>query len=160
MNFLKVLGGIGLVIAGGAVLLFGGKNKEENIDNNSENEKSTDEIIADKYEKFSETDENPYNVKGCVVPNELLQSKGNKNYGETPNWVKKGKICAEASSRLSDAFFNVITMGYDYYGQYMNCTEPDSYYNDGYGYRPQRNDYGYSTAGTRVINHGYNQIIF
>lgn len=156
MNFLKVLGGIGLVVVGGAMLFFGGKKNEETVD--SENEKSTDDIIAEKYEKFSETDENPYNVKGCVVPSELCNNRNNRNYDGTPNWVKKGKICAEASSRLSNAFFDVITMGYDYYGQFMSCTEPDDYYTSGYyNNRLQRNEY--FSGGIRVINHGHNQII-
>ena len=156
MNLLKILGGIGLVVVGGAILLFNNKN-ESNTKTESESEKSTDDLIAEKYEKFSDTDENPYNVKGCVVPEELLQ-KRNRNYDETPNWVKKGKICADAGANLSRAFFDVITMGYDYYGQYMNCTEPEGYYNGGYSYnRPQRNEY-YS-GGHRIINHGYNQII-
>ena len=156
MNFLKVLGGIGLVVVGSAMLLFGGNKDEENT--NPDTEKSTDDIIAEKYEKFSETDENPYNVKGCVVPEELLQRNNNKNYGETPDWVKKGQVLATAGTELSNAFFRVITMGYDYYGQYMNCTEPDGYYyTDGYYNRSQRNNS--FSGGQRVINHGYNQIL-
>lgn len=162
MNVLKVLGGIGLVVLGGAVLMFGGKNndEEDQTSNNDDQEKSVDDIIAEKYEKFSETDENPYNVRGCVVPRELTQRNTN-NRGEdyqTPTWVKKGKICADASANLGRAFFDFVSMGYDYYGQFMNCTETREYYqNNNYsGYQK----YDSYSGGHKVINYGHNQIIF
>ena len=166
MNILKVLGGIGLVVLGGAVLMFGRKKNDEESQNTSaedNQDKSIDDIIAEKYERFSETDENPYNVKGCVVPKELTQRNTN-NRGEdyqTPTWVKKGKICADASANLGRAFFDFVSMGYDYYGQYMNCTETGEYYHDNiYNGGYQRYDnYSYS-GGHRVINYGHNQIIF
>ena len=163
MNILKVLGGIGLVVLGGAVLMFGGKNNDEENQSASENDnqdKSVDDIIAEKYEKFSETDENPYNVKGCVVPRELNQRNcNNRDEYQTPTWVKKGKICADASANLGRAFFDFVSMGYDYYGQYMNCTETKEYYqNNNYNGGYQRYD-SYS-GGHRVINYGHNQIIF
>ena len=161
MNILKVLGGIGLVVLGGAVLMFSGKNndEEDQTSNNNDQEKSVDDIIAEKYEKFSETDENPYNVKGCVVPRELTQrnTSRDENY-QTPTWVKKGKICADASANLGRAFFDFVSMGYDYYGQYMNCTETREYYQNNNYNSYQRYD-SYS-GGHKVINYGHNQIIF
>lgn len=163
MNILKVLGGIGLVVLGGAVLMFSGKNndEEDQTSNDNDQEKSVDDIIAEKYEKFSETDENPYNVKGCVVPRELTQRNTN-NRGEdyqTPTWVKKGKICADASANLGRAFFDFVSMGYDYYGQYMNCTETREYYQNNNNYNGYQRYDSYS-GGHKVINYGHNQIIF
>lgn len=156
MNFLKVIGGIGLVVLGGAILLFKGNNDEEQ-ERDENSQKSIDDIISEKYEKFSETDENPYNVKGCVVPEELIKKNKREDY-ETPVWVKKGRVCADASANLGRAFFDIISMGYDYYGQYMNCTDPGDYY-----YNPRNNNnQGYSEyrqGNYRIINYGHNQII-
>lgn len=152
MNLLKILGGVGLVVAGGIVLLLGKSDKKKEDycnENNQEEEKPQDirTIVENKYEKFSETDENPYNCKGVLVPEEIINKRPNRdNRGnddfEIPVWVRKARIYTDAGSNIGRNLFDLISMGYDYYGQLREA-------------RPRNNQCGYS-GGYNSGNSYYN----
>lgn len=148
MNLLKILGGVGLVVAGGIVLLLGknDKKKEEHCSENNQEEKPQDirTIVENKYEKFSETDENPYNCKGVLVPEEIMDKKPNRdNRGnddfEIPVWVRKARIYTDAGSNIGRNLFDLISMGYDYYGQLRHASPRDRNY--GYNNNYSGNSY-------------------
>jgi hypothetical protein len=157
MNLLKILGGVGLVVAGGIVLLLGKSDKKKDdhcCENNQDEEKPQDirTIVENKYEKFSETDENPYNCKGVLVPEEIMDKKpsrdnrGNDDF-EIPVWVRKARIYTDAGSNIGRNLFDLISMGYDYYGQLRQASPRDYNYS-------RNNNYSRDNYYERKIGQG------